>query len=180
MKVAFLRAGLLTSALLAGQGWAANSSHFELDYSAVTGGGGSSASSGFQLQASAVGFQIGADPASTGFQFLQDMPVVDQDGDGLDTAAELYDFNTNPDSADSDGDNLTDPEELTQYGTDPTAFDTDADGWSDGQEVAQGTDPLVFNAQDAPRDEDIPLPFWAYGLLLGLLSLTGVRRSGKN
>ncbi len=75
----------------------------------------------------------------------------DDDGDGLDAAAEAA-AGTDPDKPDTDGDGLNDGVELLgpdlvadtgdEVGTDPTAADSDGDGFDDGVEVEAGSDPM--------------------------------------
>ncbi|NOX59781.1 MAG: matrixin family metalloprotease [Planctomycetes bacterium] len=67
----------------------------------------------------------------------------DPDGDGLDTATELFITGTDPNNADTDGDGLIDFE--VAFGLNPLNPDTDGDGISDGQEVDNGTDPFTPN-----------------------------------
>ncbi|MCP4419344.1 MAG: protein kinase [Chloroflexi bacterium] len=70
----------------------------------------------------------------------------DSDGDGLLDGIELNSYGTNPLLPDSDDDGLNDFDELEQYLTNPTLSDTDLDGTADGEEVANGSDPLRFQA----------------------------------
>ncbi len=69
----------------------------------------------------------------------------DSDGDGL-TNLQEQQYKTLPLSADSDGDGLSDKDEIFIYKTDPNNSDTDGDGIIDGREVANGSNPLVKDA----------------------------------
>ncbi|MCP4847264.1 MAG: LamG domain-containing protein, partial [Verrucomicrobiaceae bacterium] len=77
-----------------------------------------------------------------------DPTVADGDGDGLNDGAEIT-AGTDPANADSDGDSISDGDEVTA-GTNPLSSDTDGDGFSDPQEVALGSD--AADADDTPQD----------------------------
>lgn len=64
---------------------------------------------------------------------------VDEDGDGLDAAAEKQ-FGTSDFNRDTDGDGLPDGREVADLGTHPLKADTDGDGLADGLELGRGTD----------------------------------------
>ncbi len=66
---------------------------------------------------------------------------VDEDGDGLDAAAERQ-FGTSDFSRDTDGDGLPDGREVAETRTNPAALDTDFDGVRDSIEILRGSDPL--------------------------------------
>jgi von Willebrand factor type A domain/Bacterial TSP3 repeat len=74
----------------------------------------------------------------------------DSDGDGLSNLQEQQ-YQTNPLLVDTDGDGLTDGDEVNKYKTDPTKLDTDGDGIPDGREVANGSDPIVPDAEKVVR-----------------------------
>lgn len=69
----------------------------------------------------------------------------DSDNDGL-TNLQEQQYKTLPLSEDSDGDGISDKDEIFTYKTDPNNPDTDGDGIPDGREVANGSDPLVKDA----------------------------------
>ena len=69
----------------------------------------------------------------------------DSDGDGL-TNLQEQTAETRPLKADTDGDGLSDGEEINTYRTNPLIADTDRDGMVDGREVANGSNPLVADA----------------------------------
>jgi uncharacterized protein YegL len=69
----------------------------------------------------------------------------DNDVDGL-TNLQEQQYKVNPLTADSDGDGLSDKDEIFTYKTDPNNSDTDGDGIPDGREVANGSNPLVKDA----------------------------------
>jgi hypothetical protein len=75
----------------------------------------------------------------------------DTDSDGLSDADEVNIFNSDPLDPDTDNDGLLDGEEVFLYGTSPTKPDTDDDGMPDPWEIANGTNPLV---NDANADSD--------------------------
>jgi hypothetical protein len=79
---------------------------------------------------------------------------VDEDGDGLATAAER-EAGTDPFDADSDGDGLDDGVEIEEYGSDPTVKDTDGDGVPDGIEAANGMDPASVHSDDDGIRDDV-------------------------
>ena len=70
----------------------------------------------------------------------------DNDSDGLDNLKE-QELGTSPVSADTDSDGLSDSDEKDRFKTNPLKSDTDGDGISDGREVANGSDPLVSDAE---------------------------------
>lgn len=72
----------------------------------------------------------------------------DSDGDGITNIEELK-LGTDPSKADSDTDGINDYEELNTYKTNPLKADSDADGALDGWEIANGFNPLVYNANFA-------------------------------
>jgi len=78
--------------------------------------------------------------------------VVDADGDGLSTVAELR-AGTDVLAADTDADGLVDGVEVTR-GTDPLSADSDADGLDDPAEIEAGTDPLVADTDGDGLDDD--------------------------
>jgi alpha-tubulin suppressor-like RCC1 family protein len=153
---------------------------------AVTGGGGSLATSNLATAALAPNLSLRTDAAGTvkvyykqpvtdgissqidvtagGAQlFLTTLSstAADADGDGLLDAWELQHFgNTSPTGAeDADGDGLTNLVEMA-LGTDPTNPDSDNDGMNDGAEYTSGRNPL-------DRIDSVPLPA-AYRLILRL------------
>ncbi|URI07644.1 VWA domain-containing protein [Aquincola tertiaricarbonis] len=69
----------------------------------------------------------------------------DADKDGLSNKTEQA-LATSPIHADTDGDSLPDGEEVTTLKTDPLLKDTDSDGVDDGREVANGSNPLLADA----------------------------------
>ena len=77
--------------------------------------------------------------------------VADDDDDGLLDGAEVAE-GTNPLSPDSDGDGLEDRPEI-EAGTDPLGADTDGDGLPDGPEVDLGSDPLVVDTDGDGLDD---------------------------
>ncbi len=105
----------------------------------------------------------------------------DDDGDGLDNAAEQA-AGTDPLSPDSDGDGLSDSDEIA-LGTDPREFDTDNDGLSDGDEVnVHETDPLNPDTDDDGEDDGTevaqgtdPLDPESNSTTAGLIILDGAR-----
>ncbi|HKJ58129.1 MAG TPA: hypothetical protein VKA37_02795 [Halobacteriales archaeon] len=78
--------------------------------------------------------------------------VVDADGDGLSTVAELR-AGTDVLAADTDADGLVDGVEVSR-GTDPLSADSDADGLDDPAELEAGTDPLVADTDGDGLDDD--------------------------
>lgn len=78
---------------------------------------------------------------------LTDPNNPDTDGDGLTDGEECLVYHTNPLKVDTDGDGLSDYDEIHIYHTDPLNPDTDGDGIRDGLEIANGTDPLVSDAE---------------------------------
>jgi extracellular elastinolytic metalloproteinase len=99
--------------------------------------------------------------------------LPDADGDGLDDALEDS-LGTDPFAADTDADGLGDGDEVNVYGTNPLDPDTDGDGVSDGDEIANGTDPLVPNAEPGPPPVPALPPSGLLALALGL-ALAGGR-----
>ncbi len=75
--------------------------------------------------------------------------AVDNDGDGLDFAAELL-LGTNPSLADTDGDGLLDGKEAIYYAN-PLLADSDGDGLEDRYEALSGTRP---DRDDTGEDPD--------------------------
>lgn len=76
----------------------------------------------------------------------------DIDGDGLSNKEELL-LGTRVGRADTEFDGLTDYEEINVYGTNPLMADTDGDGVVDGWEIANGYNPLTFDAQFTAKTE---------------------------
>lgn len=105
--------------------------------------------------------------------------IRDTDGDGKPdqilpscNAACLADFGLEED-LDDDDDGLRDTVEENK-GTDPLKKDTDGDGYEDGFEVGNGFDPRDPNSNpdQVPNQEQVPLPTWAWlVLLLGVLRI---------
>lgn len=77
----------------------------------------------------------------------------DTDKDGLTNLEEMQ-ANTNPINPDTDGDGLSDKAELQTYKTDPLIADTDKDTINDGREVANGSDPLITDADKFVMSSD--------------------------
>ena len=81
-----------------------------------------------------------------------ELPLADQDLDGLSDAFEEHIIGSDPTDRDTDGDSVGDGEEVTA-GTDPNHPDTDRDGASDGEEAIANSDPL--DPTDTPPIQDI-------------------------
>lgn len=87
--------------------------------------------------------------------------LADDDSDG-DTLPDSLEGTGDPDGdmipnfldLDSDNDTLSDEEEVNLYGSNPLSADTDRDGRDDATEVANGTDPTVPQAPEAPANLD--------------------------
>lgn len=77
----------------------------------------------------------------------------DTDKDGLTNLEEMQ-ANTSPINPDTDGDGLTDKEELQTYKTNPLVADTDKDTIIDGREIANGSDPLIADADKFVTSSD--------------------------
>jgi hypothetical protein len=86
----------------------------------------------------------------------------DSDSDGL-TNIQEQQYSTNPLTADSDGDGLSDKDEILTYKTDPNNKDTDGDGIPDGREVANGSDPLVKDADKVVNSSKSQIIFSSSG-----------------
>lgn len=83
---------------------------------------------------------------------------------------------------DDDGDQMDDAWE-TNYGLNPLSpldaqGDLDGDGVSNLAEFIAGTNPSIDESasQNYEHDEDVPLPIWAYFLLVGLMGMAGLRK----
>lgn len=106
---------------------------------------------------------------SSGARLRADIPMRDEDGDGMDDDWELssgldptnpadatldsdgdslinlreFVARSNPQAADTDGDGLLDGAEVDIHGTNPAAADSDSDGLDDTEELSRGTDPRL-------------------------------------
>lgn len=111
---------------------------------------GAAVSLGVALAGLAVGavLDLDGDGLSSGAELTRGSNpfLTDTDGDGLTDGWERQ-AGLSPGLADSDGDGLTDDEELAQ-GTDPSAQDSDGDGLDDGDERRAGTDPTRSDTDD--------------------------------
>ena len=91
---------------------------------------------------------------------------IDDDGDELSNARELFIHFTDMSDADSDDDMLDDGEEILTYGSDPHDIDSDNDGMGDGAEAFLGFSPTVSNAHyTLPFAEGFESPEVTNGLL---------------
>lgn len=105
---------------------------------------------------------------------------LDLDNDGLFNSTEAS-IGSDKELADTDADGLSDFDEVNQDGnprsytlgidTDPNNPDTDGDGLLDGVD----SQPLIYNPNDN-NSVEVPLPFWAYGVLAILLGWIGWAR----
>ena len=105
--------------------------------------------------------------------------LSDNDNDGLNNSTEIF-LGTDPFDSDSDNDYSSDFEEVNRDGnpsnysagidSDPNNPDTDGDGYKDGFDA----NPLI----EDPPEGNIPLlPFWATGLLIGLILLAARKKT---
>lgn len=77
----------------------------------------------------------------------------DTDKDGLTNLEEMQ-ANTSPINPDTDGDGLNDKSEIQTYKTNPLVADTDKDTIIDGREIANGSDPLIADADKFVTSSD--------------------------
>lgn len=148
------------------------STKYQLGYAALDGGGGAGSTLSHQLQASSIGKNVNGFSSSGSFMTYSGIPVIDDDGDGLDSGVEQLVFMTDPNSPFSDEDGLTDGEEVITYNTDPLVADSDMDDFSDSDEVAAGSDPLNMASTplSSPAVAEVPMPLWSL-ILMALLLL---------